>query len=68
MLFVANLTSYGAFRFGGDVDAKMLTLETAQQHLYAAGARNFLFIDLPPIDRSPGMLMHSELVNISRYA
>jgi len=42
--------------FGGDIQAKMLTLETAHQHLYAAGARNFLFINLPPIERSPSAL------------
>lgn len=24
-----------------------------QEYLYNAGARNFLFIDLPPIERSP---------------
>jgi hypothetical protein len=38
----------------------MVALETAQQHLYAAGARNFLFINLPPIDRSPGVLRASK--------
>lgn len=25
----------------------------AQEDLYEVGARNFLFIDVPPIDRSP---------------
>ncbi|KAL8928494.1 MAG: hypothetical protein Q9208_001728 [Pyrenodesmia sp. 3 TL-2023] len=30
--------------------------ENLVHQLYAAGARNFLFMNVPPIDRSPGML------------
>ncbi|KAI4207919.1 MAG: hypothetical protein LQ346_000256 [Caloplaca aetnensis] len=30
--------------------------ESLVHQLYAAGARNFLFMNVPPIDRSPGML------------
>ena len=51
-----SIPSQGASRFGGDIETKMVALETAQHHLYAAGARNFLFVDLPPIERSPGVL------------
>ena len=58
--FTNNLTSQEASRFGGDIDTKLMELETAHQHLYAAGARNFLFIDLPPIQRSPGTQRASE--------
>jgi len=32
----------------------MVTLFSAQEQLYEAGARNFLFVNLPPIERSPG--------------
>lgn len=31
------------------------TLFELQEQLYAVGARNFLFIDLPPMNRTPGM-------------
>jgi phospholipase/lecithinase/hemolysin len=34
----------------------METLKGAHKRLFDAGARNFLFINLPPIERSPGML------------
>ncbi|KAJ7474110.1 hypothetical protein FB451DRAFT_1466641 [Mycena latifolia] len=52
--------SYGS---GGDRSAFSVTLLNAYfalvQKLYAAGARNFLFINVPPIDRSPLMLAQS---------
>jgi hypothetical protein len=44
------------FRWGGSVDAKMKMLMAAQKRLFDAGARNFLFINLPPVERSPGLL------------
>jgi hypothetical protein len=34
----------------------MEALKGAHQRLFDAGARNFLFINLPPVERSPGML------------
>ncbi|KAI0033342.1 SGNH hydrolase-type esterase domain-containing protein [Vararia minispora EC-137] len=36
-----------------DIDAIVANLFLAQEQLYVTGARNFLFIDLPPIHRSP---------------
>jgi hypothetical protein len=35
------------------ISAMVASLLAAQEELYAAGARNFMFIDLPPIHRSP---------------
>lgn len=34
----------------------MATLFAAQAELYEAGARNFLFITVPPMERSPGVI------------
>jgi len=42
--------------FKCDVQDKMLALLNAWEHLYNAGARNFLFVDLPPMHRSPSAL------------
>jgi len=36
-----------------EITPKIATLFTAQDRLYAAGARNFLFIDVPPMYMSP---------------
>ncbi|KAI0345169.1 hypothetical protein BDW22DRAFT_1343459 [Trametopsis cervina] len=36
-----------------DSESTQKTLFELQESLYAEGARNFLFIDVPPIDRSP---------------
>lgn len=36
-----------------DPSQTMLELFNAQEELFNAGARNFLFIDIPPISRSP---------------
>jgi len=44
------------FRSGGNISSKMEILKGAQKCLFDSGARNFLFINLPPIERSPGML------------
>ena len=44
-----------------DRESSQRTLFELQEVLYLSGARNFLFIDVPPIDRSPidfGMLFH----------
>jgi len=37
----------------------------SQELLYNAGARNFLFIDVPPIDRSPAVLRFRDLTDNS---
>ncbi|KAI0054146.1 carbohydrate esterase family 16 protein [Auriscalpium vulgare] len=37
------------------VQKAMEKLFAAQEELYVTGARNFLFVDLPPIDRSPAV-------------
>jgi phospholipase/lecithinase/hemolysin len=39
---------------GLDVKNQLETLDTVAESLYDAGARNFLFINIPPLDRSPG--------------
>lgn len=39
-----------------DYDGILTTLFLAQEELYKAGARNFLFIDVPPIGRAPGSI------------
>ncbi|KAF7968233.1 hypothetical protein HWV62_31559 [Athelia sp. TMB] len=40
----------------GDFTSNMVKLFSAQEELYKAGARNFLFIDVPPVGRSPGSI------------
>jgi phospholipase/lecithinase/hemolysin len=42
--------------FGPNIDEKMTAIFVGQEQLYKAGARNFLFVNLPPIDRSPGAM------------
>ena len=42
------------FSFGGDFNKNMSDIFTAQEELYNAGARNFMFVDVPPMDRCPG--------------
>ncbi|TFY83058.1 hypothetical protein EWM64_g954 [Hericium alpestre] len=37
----------------GEIAGILATLFAAQEQLYGAGARNFLFVDVPPIHRSP---------------
>lgn len=37
----------------------MIKLFAVQEELYESGARNFLFIDVPPIHRSPACMWHS---------
>lgn len=39
--------------YSGDHDKSMETLFNSQEELYTAGARNFMFIDVPPIHLSP---------------
>ncbi|KAL8930353.1 MAG: hypothetical protein Q9172_000062 [Xanthocarpia lactea] len=39
--------------------------ENLVHQLYAAGARNFLFMNVPPIDRSPGMLARDSATQAS---
>ncbi|KAG8840414.1 hypothetical protein FRB91_006115 [Serendipita sp. 411] len=39
--------------FSADVERMIDDLFVLQQYLYDKGARNFLFIDVPPVDRSP---------------
>jgi len=39
--------------YPGEIRSVMTQLFTVQERLYDAGARNFMFIDIPPIDRSP---------------
>ncbi|KAL8937436.1 MAG: hypothetical protein Q9216_004424 [Gyalolechia sp. 2 TL-2023] len=39
--------------------------ENLVHELYAAGARNFLFLNVPPIDRSPGMLARDKATQAS---
>jgi hypothetical protein len=41
------------YRYGDDHAKNMEKLFSLQDALYEAGARNFLFIDVPPIHRSP---------------
>ena len=48
------------FRFNPDIDKKMETLFLAQEKLYEAGARNFLFTTVPPMERSPGAIKKSK--------
>lgn len=36
-----------------EITPKIATLFAAQDRLYSAGARNFLFIDVPPLYVSP---------------
>jgi len=40
--------------FKRDPEESFLELFAAQEILYTAGARNFLFIDVPPMDRTAG--------------
>lgn len=40
-------------RWTKDFEGRMKLLFSLQEDLYNAGARNFLFIDVPPINRSP---------------
>jgi hypothetical protein len=54
-----GLTFYD--RHDTDVSRRHDQLFTLQQELYTAGARNFLFIDVPPIDRSPICEFNSHL-------
>ncbi|KAK0466549.1 SGNH hydrolase-type esterase domain-containing protein [Armillaria novae-zelandiae] len=53
-----------SYYLGGDRDAFSDTLLDAYfaliQQLYNVGARNFLFLNVPPIDRSPLMLAQSD--------
>jgi len=42
-----------------DYTRTMAALLTLQEALYAHGARNFLFIDVPPVDRSPAAITSS---------
>ncbi|KAF9053764.1 hypothetical protein BDZ89DRAFT_293474 [Hymenopellis radicata] len=41
--------------FSKDHDASINKLFTAQEELYETGARNFLFIDVPPVQRTPAV-------------
>ncbi|KAG8799046.1 hypothetical protein FRC16_005929 [Serendipita sp. 398] len=43
----------GTFSSGADIERAIDHLFILQQELYDKGARNFLFIDVPPVDRSP---------------
>ncbi|KZP09944.1 carbohydrate esterase family 16 protein [Athelia psychrophila] len=40
--------------YGGDFNDNMLLIFEAQQELYDAGARIFMFVDVPPMERCPG--------------
>jgi len=54
-----------------DTDPLLKTLFEFQTHLHEVGARNFLFIDCPPIDRSPALTRFTRKGNgssTSRYA
>ena len=54
-VFTLTLTSFSP-RYTNDraeIAPKIATLFTAQDMLYEAGARNFLFIDVPPMYMSP---------------
>jgi hypothetical protein len=54
-VFTLTLISFSP-RYTNDraeIAPKIATLFAAQDMLYAAGARNFLFIDLPPMYLSP---------------
>lgn len=42
-----------AYRYTSNPSHSLEVLFKAQEDLYEVGARNFLFIDVPPIDRSP---------------
>ncbi|EIW87468.1 hypothetical protein CONPUDRAFT_134360 [Coniophora puteana RWD-64-598 SS2] len=46
--------------WGGDYEEPMTRLFEYQEDLYAAGARNFLFIDVPPMHRAPATTSRSE--------
>ncbi|EIW76483.1 carbohydrate esterase family 16 protein [Coniophora puteana RWD-64-598 SS2] len=39
--------------YGGEFNTQIDTLMQLQETLYTSGARNFLFIDVPPMERSP---------------
>jgi len=39
--------------YAGQIQPSILELFLGEERLYEAGARNFLFIDVPPIDRAP---------------
>lgn len=44
-------------------DESIMALFEVQDELYKTGARNFLFIDVPPIERSPaGMLAVAHVI------
>jgi hypothetical protein len=45
----------------GVVHDRLVQLFQLQDELYASGARNFLFLNVPPFDRSPGKNIRSAL-------
>ncbi len=47
------MCSKHGLRYGSDFSKPMEDLLELHEELYEAGARSFLFIDVPPIDRSP---------------
>lgn len=52
-----------ACRYTSNPSHPLEVLFKAQEDLYQVGARNFLFIDVPPIDRSPAVLSVLQSVN-----
>ncbi len=52
-LVVQLFSSEDPFRFSKAHDVSIDKLFTAQEELYVTGARNFLFIDVPPVQRTP---------------
>ena len=45
---------YGHLESDGAMNAYQQRLFRSLQEVYDTGARNFLFIDVPPIERAPG--------------
>lgn len=54
--FIVCATTNLKYSWSTKHDEAMAKLYNLQEELYSAGARNFLFIDVPPIARSPAGL------------
>jgi len=53
--------------YNPDPNKAVQDLLSAQDELFKAGARNFLFIDVPPIHRSPAVPKQKELMLSTRF-